>query len=147
MRYSLDSNVLVYALDRGERQKRDIALDIISRADGLLLVLTSQVIGEFLNVVRRKNAAAYEEAIGLAADWSLLFATSPTQPEHVIAGARLAQRHKLQLWDSIILVSAKAMGAETLLTEDMQDGAIIDDVRIVNPFAPANAAIVASLND
>jgi predicted nucleic acid-binding protein len=37
-------------------------------------------------------------------------------------------------WDALIIEAALAGGAERLLTEDLQDGQVIDGLRIENPF-------------
>ena len=42
--------------------------------------------------------------------------------------------HQLSFWDSLIISTAEAARCETLLTEDMNDGQIIEGVRIVNPL-------------
>ena len=47
----------------------------------------------------------------------------------------LLQRYQLSFWDSTIVAAARAQGCDILYTEDMQDGRIIDRLRIVSPFA------------
>jgi predicted nucleic acid-binding protein len=59
--------------------------------------------------------------------------------ELVIAAVVLARRHKLSLWDALIVVAAKAGGAAELLTEDLQHGQTLEGVRVVNPFLRAAA--------
>lgn len=145
MRFAVDSNVLVYAINRQAPLKRAIAQNIMSRGRLLDLVMSAQVIGEFLNAVRRKNEAAFPEAIELAATWSLLFPVAWTGPDHIVDGARRAARHKLQYWDSVILEVARDSRAALFLTEDMQDGATIDGVTILNPFLPSNASRLDAL--
>jgi predicted nucleic acid-binding protein len=38
----------------------------------------------------------------------------------------------------VVCVAALDASAKILLTEDMQDGRLLDGLRLVNPFAPAN---------
>ena len=52
-RFTIDSNVLVYAFIRSDLRKHKIAAEIMYRAMGLDAVLTAQVLAEFLNVIRR----------------------------------------------------------------------------------------------
>lgn len=137
---SVDSNVLFYALDADAPEKQAIADSILERSLAGLLILTTQAIGEFLNVTRRKRPSTFGEAALRAAVWNDLFPVVPTHPEHVLTGAQIAQRHKLQFWDAVMLATAAANGVDLLLSEDMQDGAILNGVTILNPFSPANRA-------
>ena len=139
MIFSLDTNILFYAVDRQEPHKRRIASDIVMRARDADCILTTHVLGEFLAAVRGKNPAAYPEARQLAADWSRIFPTVDTRAEQVLAGAALAVDRRLQIWDGIIFAVCGAHGADVLITEDMQDGAVIGGVLLLNPFAEANA--------
>jgi predicted nucleic acid-binding protein len=138
VRFTVDTNILFYAVDRQSPDKREVAQDILKRGQHLDMMLASQVLGEFLNAVRRKNADAMEEAIDLVAAWSSLFPIGWTGPDHIHGGARRAVRHKLQFWDSVILEVARDGRAMTILTEDLQDGAVIDGITILNPFNPEN---------
>lgn len=135
---TLDTNVLFYAFDRGEPTKRRIAIDIFLRLPSLDVVLTTQVLGEFINAVSRKNPTARGDAIALVESWSSLFQVIATKSSDLITAARLADRYKLQFWDSVILAVAGSADADVMLTEDMQDGASIDGVTLINPFNPAN---------
>ncbi len=147
MTFFVDSNVLLYAVDRNADAKRILAHDILVRGRFGGLCLAAQVLGEFLNVVRRKQADAMPRAIGLVEQWALLFPIVPTGPEHMLAGARLAGRYRLQFWDAVILSVAIGAGGTTLLSEDMQDGAVIEGVTILDPFAAANLAAIRNLTE
>jgi predicted nucleic acid-binding protein len=136
--FFVDTNVLLYAVDRGAEAKREIAHDILVRGRFGGLCLGSQVLGEFLNVIRRKQTAVMPRAAALVEQWALIYPVIATGPEHMLAGARLAERYRLQFWDSVILAVAIDAGGEALLSEDMQDGAVIEGVTILDPFAPAN---------
>ncbi|WP_348532406.1 PIN domain-containing protein [Rhizobium sp. RU36D] len=51
-------------------------------------------------------------------------------------GLAVAERYGLSTYDAMIVASAIIAGCETLLSEDMQDGLVIDGrLRIINPFA------------
>lgn len=64
--------------------------------------------------------------------------SAATDLELVLAASGLARRHGLQFWDALILRASARGGAGLLLSEEMQDGAELDGVRSLNPFAPAN---------
>ena len=44
------------------------------------------------------------------------------------------ERAKYAFYDCLIIAGAKRAGAETLYTEDLQDGQVLDGLTIVNPF-------------
>jgi predicted nucleic acid-binding protein len=46
----------------------------------------------------------------------------------------LAKR-KVSFWDALILPAARSVGAMVLYSEDFQPGAVLGEVRVVNPFA------------
>lgn len=46
---------------------------------------------------------------------------------------RLRQRHSLSHWDSLFAAACQEAGVTRLYSEDMQDGADYDGVKIVNP--------------
>jgi predicted nucleic acid-binding protein len=48
---------------------------------------------------------------------------------------RIAERYGYSIFDALVIASALQAGSETLWSEDMQDGMVIDGrLRIVNPF-------------
>jgi predicted nucleic acid-binding protein len=54
------------------------------------------------------------------------------------AALEIAQRDRLSFYDALIVAAALEAGCSTLLTEDMQDGRVIDGrLTIQNPFAQA----------
>jgi predicted nucleic acid-binding protein len=40
----------------------------------------------------------------------------------------------ISFWDALVVVAAAHSGADTLYTEDLNDGQILRGVRVVNPF-------------
>jgi predicted nucleic acid-binding protein len=51
----------------------------------------------------------------------------------------------MQLWDCVVCAASARAGAKVLLTEDMQDGRILDGLRLINPFAASNADAIETL--
>lgn len=141
MRLSIDSNVLIYSV-RPEDPRASAARRIVDEAIIADCWLTNQALGEFLNVIRKKSLVPLDGARRTVADWSLLFPILPTTTEQLVAASSLSERHRLQFWDALILTVSRSVGVEFLITEDMADGAVIDGVRIVNPFNPANAELL-----
>ena len=68
-----------------------------------------------------------------------------TSAADIVAGGQLAQKHRLQFWDSVLCTVARSGGAEVLLTEDLQDGRDLDGLRVANPFSASNRLLLAEL--
>jgi predicted nucleic acid-binding protein len=53
----------------------------------------------------------------------------------LLAEAWAAQdRFQLSFWDALIVASARASGADRLLTEDLSDGQRLDGLTVIDPF-------------
>src|ERR1700756_5003357 len=126
----LDSNVLLYAAS-GDPAKADRAEELIS-AGGTISV---QVLNEIANVARRRMGMSWTET---RAFLSMMRGLLPVQPLTIDiheTGLWLAERYGLSVYDSMIAASALHADCDTLWSEDMQDGILLDDrLRIVNPF-------------
>jgi predicted nucleic acid-binding protein len=56
------------------------------------------------------------------------------------SGLRLAERHGFSIYDSFIVAAALAAGCDTLWSEEMQHGMVIEQrLRIANPFVDGPA--------
>ena len=55
--------------------------------------------------------------------------------ERILRTVDISAYHQLSFWDSLIISTAEVARCETLLTEDINDGQIIEGDRIVNPYA------------
>lgn len=139
MRPTLDSNVLIYALLEPKGTKGSVAVDVIDRAAGRG-VLATQAIGELLSVVRRRRPDLAALAVDTAEQLRVAFTAVDTTVDVLLDAAALNTRHQVPFWDAVILKAAARGGATLCLTEDLQDGATLDGMRIINPFDPANAA-------
>ena len=143
-RVALDSNILIYAELEPESEKgtRSAALILRAARDG---VVPAQVLGEYLRFVQRRAPAAFEEAIRQASIYQAAFLTPPTTDAIINKASELARAHRMQLWDCVVCAASIDAKAKILMTEDMQDGRAIDGLRLINPFAAANAEAIASL--
>ena len=126
----IDTNVLLYLLST-DTDKADRA-EAVVRAGGLISV---QVLNEMANVARRRLAMSWMEINELL---SLIRSMCPTEPltlETLDRGRLVAERYRLGVYDAMIVAAALLGGCETMYSEDMQDGLLIDDqLRICNLF-------------
>jgi len=129
----VDSNVLVY-LASGDSGKADRAERVVA-AGGTISV---QVLNEVANVARRKMGLPWAETRGFLAMIRELLSVVPITVEIHNAGLALAERYGFSLYDAMIVASAISTGCDTLWSEDMQHGMVIEGgLRIANPFAAA----------
>ncbi len=126
-----DTNILVYAF--GEEPKTEPARRIIE-AGGVLSV---QSLNEFANVARRKLKYSWIEIETALAALKISFSEIVMLDMDVHQqGLQIAQRYNLSIYDSMIIAAALGADCDTLYSEDMQDGLVVDGrLRIVNPFA------------
>src|SRR5215468_701822 len=143
-RVAIDSNILIYAEFEPDSEKGTRSADLILWAaqDG---VISAQVLGEFLRFAQRRVPAAFDGAVRQALLYQAVFLTPPTTEAVINKAAELARAHRLQFWDCVVCAAAAQAGANVLLTEDMQDGRSIDGLRLINPFAAANAKAIDDL--
>ena len=126
----IDSNVLLYLLST-DTDKADRAEEIV-QTGGLISV---QVLNEITNVARRKLTMPWIEINEILALIRLVCPTEPLTIETHDKGKLVAERYGLSVYDAMIVAAALLAGCETLYSEDMQDGQLIDQqLRICNPF-------------
>lgn len=145
MRVSFDTNILVYAYDRGAGERWLRASDLLRRGVLADVVLTQQVLGEFLAVAARRRTAAPEVVASAADSMMSAFPLVATPAALLLQAFERARRYRLQFWDAVIVTVCVANSIDFLLSEDMQDGMKIDGVIIVDPFTLANAPFVDEL--
>lgn len=125
-----DTNVLLY-LASDDAAKADRAEELI--ADGGTIGV--QVLNEIANVARRKMGMPWAETRAFLAAVRGLLAVEPMTVEIHETGLALAERHNLSLYDATIAAAALHADCDTLFSEDMQHGMVLDGrLRVVDPF-------------
>jgi predicted nucleic acid-binding protein len=133
----VDTNVLVYALDKSNSPKKRVAQRLINELmEEDRLRVSTQVLQElFVTLTRKvKQPCSSEEALAVLEDltaWPLMAVDYAA----IRAAVRLADEAKLSFWDALVVVAAARTGAAVLYTENLNDGQEILGVRISNPFA------------
>jgi len=132
---SLDTNILIYSIspDPDDAMKRGVSEDLLDRNDCLL---SMQVLNEFVHQATRKTRPwrlSRERAIRLTETWRR-FPVLPIDNIVFELASTHFQRENYSWWDCLIVAAAIVSGCDTLATEDLQHGRVIDGVRIVNPF-------------
>jgi len=137
-RFFIDTNIFVYGFDAEEPTKAKRATQLIRRAaDTGEGIISYQVVQEFFNVALRRFAQPISAA---EAEQYLITVLRPllavhSSPAIYFQALRIAEKHRIQWYDSLIVASALEGRCETLFSEDFQHGRRIDGLRIENPFA------------
>ena len=130
----LDTNVLVYAVDKRDMRKKQIAKEIVLTArNSQEYVISSQVLNEFSNVAISKLKKTRQETKGFV-ELFMDIRTVAVHPEWTVRAIEIMEQYSLQFYDSLLLASANALGCDCILTEDLNDGQIYCGVKAVNPF-------------
>jgi predicted nucleic acid-binding protein len=130
-----DTNVLAYADDASSPEKQNRAISLLGEhLRRGTAVVSLQVLQEYFVVATRKLGVAPETAQRkveiLARARVVCF-----EPGDVIAAIELHRLARISFWDALIVHAARSAGAQALYSEDLQPGAVLGGVRVVNPFA------------
>jgi len=134
----IDTNVLVYAHDRGEFVKQGQAIEILRQlqttGSGRL---SAQCLSEFYSVVVRGSAPKLTVAEAslqverLARVWPVVAVTAQV----VLEAIRGVRDHQLSFWDAQIWAAARLNQIPAVFSEDFSDGSVLEGFRFANPFA------------
>jgi predicted nucleic acid-binding protein len=130
----LDTNILVYSLDRSDaaKQKKCRAL-IRSLIPERIGVISTQVMQEFYVAATAKLGADPLLVKDILRSLERL-ETVTVSPMLIKEAIDCAIIHRMSFWDALIVVAAESAHCETLWTEDLNHGQVIRSVRIENPL-------------
>src|SRR5215218_6864624 len=139
-RYVVDTNLLVYALDRREPEKRERAREVLQCVGGArTAALPAQVLSEFANACLRKLEPRPEaEAIRQEVERLMLaFPLLPLTGPVVLEALRGVREHLLCYYEAQIWAVARLGQVGVVMSEDFNPGAVLDGVSFTNPLDPA----------
>jgi predicted nucleic acid-binding protein len=125
-----DTNVLIYAFAKDD--PRAEKAEALLASGGLIGV---QTLHEFVATAVRKLAMSWEEVLeALTAIRILCPSPLPITVETHDTALRIAGLYRYRIYDSLVIAAALEASCSTLYSEDMQDGQVIEGLRIRNPF-------------
>jgi len=132
----VDTNILVYAYDRGagakhQKARQQLETLWVERSG----VLSIQVLQEFYVNIRRKalNPVSIDQARALISDY-MVWNPVINDGSLLLSALDCEARFKVSFWDSMILAAAERSGAGILLSEDFNHGQAYGDLLVHNPF-------------
>jgi len=130
----VDTNIIVYAHDRGAGQKHKIAaakLEELWQQD-VPPSISIQVLQEVCAVMIKKGmpASGLAELMEDLLQWNVI----ANDQNILLEGIRLQRKLKLSIWDSFIVAAAKKSGARHIISEDLSHLQEYEGIRVINPF-------------
>jgi predicted nucleic acid-binding protein len=136
-RFFLDTNLFVYTFDSSAPAKAKTAGQLIRRAaDTGEGIISYQVVQEFFSVALRR----FPHVMSMAeAEQYLITVLRPllavhSSPAIYFEALRIAEKHRLSWYDSLIVAAALEGQCDRLYSEDFQHGQKIETLRVENPF-------------
>ena len=132
-----DTNILVDSDDALSPEKHARAIELFTdhRERGAA-VISLQVLQEYYATVTRKlgfDAELAQRKVEMLAQGNVV----RFEARDVIAAIELHRLTRISFWDAMIVHAARLAGASVLYTEDLQHGAVLGGVPVVNPFLKA----------
>jgi predicted nucleic acid-binding protein len=128
-----DTNIIVYA-QSDDDTKTATAITLLEAGP----VISAQVVNETVAILTRKYGFSLPDAHQVATSLLVACEVVPVDANTIREAIRLTTRYQLSHWDSLIVSAALLAGCDTLHSEDMQDGLVIEErLTVVNPFKTA----------
>lgn len=130
----LDTNILIYSVDRADPAKQNTALELIARhAKDRTGVISTQVLQEFYSAATRKLGIEPLQARQLLRDFRVFDIVQVT-PAIIEEGIDFSILHQLSFWDGLILAAAATAKSAELLSEDLSHQQKLQGITSRNPF-------------
>ena len=134
-KFFFDTNVLVYMQDASDSVKQQKARSLLStHLDNGTAVISTQCLQEFYNVLANKmkqDKIKTKQIIHSLSENIPVVQVTPTLIEN---GIDISINTQFSLWDSLMISAASFAKCTVLYSEDMNDGQIVNGVKILNPF-------------
>ena len=125
----IDSNVVLY-LFSSDTVKADRAESLL-QSGGLISV---QVLNEVASVCLRKLKMTWEDVDAVLETLKSTCEVLPVSLASHEKAVGLVERFQISFYDANIAATAILCGADTLFSEDLQNGMSMDSLTVVNPF-------------
>lgn len=133
-----DSNILIYFADKRDARKQAIADKLIkSASENENGIISTQSLQEFYNATTKKLLCTPQKAKEYAKNFADSFNVYQIAPEMIFNAIDISIKNQLSFWDSLIISAAEEAGCVIVYSEDLNDGQIINGIKILNPFMAA----------
>lgn len=132
----VDTNVFAYLFDDSEPQKQATAATRLEQEQRKReIVVSTQVLQElYVALTKGKSPIASPELAERAVREVSTYTVAQVDATAVFAAISASRQSRISFWDALILRAAADSGCSVVLSEDLNDGQVIEGVRVENPF-------------
>ena len=129
----LDTNIFIYAEDKDDLTKYQIALDVIEeRTKESDAVISMQVLAEFSS--QMAGVMLPNEINDRIADYQNSFQILSYSINEIRMANEFFENYKIHFFDALIAATMKANNIDTIITENEDDFKRIPWLKVINPF-------------
>ena len=130
----LDTNILVYTVDRNDKKKLSQSRKILENAIAKdKPVISTQVLQEFYSATTTKLKLDKIIAKNIIHNFRNMEIVQ-VDLGIIEQGIDISLLFQISFWDSLIIAAAEHANCEMIYTEDLNDTQTIRGIKIVNPF-------------
>ncbi|HVL74168.1 MAG TPA: PIN domain-containing protein [Beijerinckiaceae bacterium] len=139
----VDTNVLIYARDRKDQERRAQARTWLSLlGDHRCGRLNLQVLNEFSRWVLKNESRRPLAEVRAEVDMLRAWGDTVVGDDEVELAWAVRRKFGFQWFDCLLVGAARLLGCTHFLSEDLTEGATFDTVRIVHPFRTSASAFL-----
>ncbi len=132
----VDTNNLVYAHDLDAGDKHKIATGVVSdlweSGNG---VISTQVLQElYVTLTKKVPSHPKKSQVRRILNNYLAWDLAVNNGQTILQASEIEENYNISFWDAMIVSAAYSKNAAILLTEDLNEGQLIEGIKIVNPF-------------
>ena len=136
MKTLVDSNILVYAFDKSDEKKHNIAKSVIeSLCNSNEGVLSVQNLSEFARCSEKsKSNIAYSAIKHYIIQFIKTFQIISYNEKTVIAALQISSDYKIHFFDALLAATMEENSVSEIITENEKDFSKIPWIKVINPF-------------
>ena len=143
---TVDTNILIYAVDVDSGPKHLIAKRIVDFLGTNAAILPLQCLSEFYRATTRKQLIAPADAASIVQQFHAAIRIIPPSFEDLTAAMQIHQQHGIQFFDALLIATARNVGCGVFFSEDLQDNRNFGGITIRNPFLLSSEDLNALLS-
>jgi predicted nucleic acid-binding protein len=134
----IDTNIFVYTLDKYDKIKQKTARRTLKNiVENETAVISTQILQEFYTICTAKLHLEPLRIKGYVHNYSENLEVVQNSTEIIERGIDISLISQISFWDALVIAAAEYSRCGEIITEDLNDGQIINGMKIRNPFTTA----------
>jgi predicted nucleic acid-binding protein len=131
----IDSNILVYTHDSYDKNKQKTARKTVRNiVETENAVISTQILQEFYTICTKKLHLEPFKVKEYVHTYSENLEVVQNSSEIIERGIDISIISQISFWDALVIAAAEYSKCSEIITEDLNDGQIINGIKISNPF-------------